>query len=131
MQKIKADAVGLIVLALLITLASFLISSEIIAKPLWIFIYLILASCGLFLWRRVGSIKKTRQWFFISILSFPAAVIWFWVSGAISYALHGNAVSDFSVSFDMAMALMFAPGLASIAFAGWIRAFYLEYFNKI
>ena len=126
MQKVKANLAGLVVLAVLIALVSLLVPEAEVSKPLWLFAYAGLGVCALFIWHHKRAPSHPAQWLFLTACCLMGAAAWFGLTRAVAHLAFGADEPGLSRFFDIGVALMIAPGLAFVAFAGWIRALILS-----
>lgn len=125
MQKLTANLIGLGVLAGLVALASLLVASVEVAKPIWVFAYGIWVVCALFVWQHKLAPDRPVQWLLLTAASVVGAALWFGFASLVSRFVFGTSEPGLSRFFDAGVALMIAPGLAFIALAGWVRALFL------
>lgn len=125
MQKLRADLVGLGVLAGLVALASSLVPSAGVPKPIWVFTYGMWVVCALFVWHHKLAPARAVRWLFLTAASVICAALWFGFASLVSRLMLGINEPGLSKVFDAGVALMIAPGLAFIALAGWVRALLL------
>lgn len=125
MQKLRADLAGLGVLAILVTLASLLVPSADVPKPIWVFAYGVWVVCALFVWHHKLAPVRAGRWLFLTAASIVGAALWFGFASLVSRLVLGTDEPGLSRFFDAGVALMIAPGLAFIALAGWVRALLL------
>lgn len=126
MQKVKANLAGLAVLAVLIALVSLLVPETEVSKPLWLVAYAVLVVCALFIWHHKRAPVHPTQWLVLAVYCLVGAAAWYGFSRAVAHLAFGPGEPGLSRFFDIGVALMIAPGLAFVAFAGWIRALVLN-----
>jgi hypothetical protein len=125
MQRLRADLVGLGILAGLVALASLLVSGADVPKPFWVFAYGVWVVSALFVWHHKLAPARAVRWLFLTVASVICAVLWFGFASLVSRLMFGTNEPELSTVFDAGVALMIAPGLAFIALAGWVRALLL------
>jgi hypothetical protein len=122
----KADLVGLVMLGVLVAVASLLVPSSEIARPLWLFIFAVWGVCALFVWHHKLAPDQPRRWLLMAAGSIAGAALWFGfarLASRLAFGVHEPGLSGF---FDAGIALMIAPGLAFIAIGGWVRALFVN-----
>jgi hypothetical protein len=93
---------------------------------MWLFIYILWVVCAMFVWNHKLAPGKPKEWLLLVIGSIVTAVLWFVLARFASKLVFIKDESELSRLFDLGVALMIAPGLASIALAGWIRCLLLN-----
>ncbi|WP_155640918.1 hypothetical protein [Burkholderia pseudomultivorans] len=114
------DAMGLLVLMILVAILSIFISASEISRPLWVPIYAAWAASAIFIWRKVEP--GTKPWLMIGLCSIGGALLWYVVTRTASHWIFGATESELSKVFDLLVALILSPGLTFVAIAGWVRA---------
>lgn len=118
-KKYIPDIAGLLTLLVMGWVMSILVELSKVPGPLWIAIYFGWAATALFVWYKMDSYKN--NWLTIAGFSIGGAVLWYAVTRMASHFVFGAGESTLSKIFDLAIALMMAPGLTFIALAGWVR----------
>lgn len=124
-----ADAVGLIVLTLLIALViliSSFIPNVIIPWGYCVVVYLLWLVCSLFVWHRTKTPPQPRVWLTWALYSVIFAPIWFGFAAVMEFLIDSAKGESTTSYIDIAMALMVAPGSTFIFIAGWVRALKLK-----
>lgn len=124
MQNVKANLVGVAIGAVPIAVISLFVPNAEVPKPTWFFAFVLWVACALFAWNHKLAPVKPRGWLLMSLASIPAAGLWFGIARGASHLVFGEGESGLSAFFDVGVALMLAPGLTSIAFAGWARTLF-------
>ena len=125
MREMKANLIGLLALAILVAVTSLLVPSLDVAKPMWLFAYVLWVVCALFVWHHRLAPVKPGKWLLAAIGSVVAAILWFGSARLVARLALGDGGSGLSRFFDLGVALMIAPGVAFIALAGWVRCMFL------
>lgn len=117
-----ADAIGLAVLAVLVSLVSLFVPSVEVPEVLWAFIYVMWAACALFVWRHQKAPERATRWLLLAVASVIGAPIWYGVAVLVARLAFGSNEPELSKTFDILVTLIMAPGLTFIAITGWVRA---------
>lgn len=114
------DAIGLLVLMILVAILSTFVSASEISRPLSVPIYAAWAASAIFAWRKVEP--EAKSWLRIGLCSIGGALLWYAVTRTASHRIFGATESELSKVFDLLIALILSPGLTFVAITGWVRA---------
>lgn len=114
-----SDAIGLIVLMIMVGVLATFVSSSDIYKPFWIPIYVAWAAGALFLWRKFDALIMRPE--LIAALSLGGALLWYLVMRGVAYLVFSSEEPELSRVFDLIVTLILSPGITFIALAGYVR----------
>jgi hypothetical protein len=128
-MEIVADAIGLIVLSVLVTLCAMIVPASEVTPLLWLFVYAALAVIGWSFWRRESAPASPAGWLGLAAAGMLLGALSFAADMFIGHRRHPGVplfqAAETSGSFlGFGLTVTFFPALIFIAIAGLARSVY-------
>jgi hypothetical protein len=112
----KPAFAGLLVIAACVVLLGWLIPDEEVRRPMWLFVFLMLAACAKFSWSHPKAPQSPRGWFLYIGLAIALGL----AVAALDVLLYG--LGSALVTFDLALSML--AGI--VALSGWAHSLALN-----
>jgi thiol:disulfide interchange protein len=124
------DAIGLLVLALLIAPIALVVPESQVPLPMWVFAYIMLAVIGAFMWHSEKSPQEPLGWLLMIVGLLVLGGLWFGVDVLIGLHNHPDlpffeAAKESKGPFGFVLSAVIIPGITLIAASGAARSLYV------